>query len=140
MEFARFNEVNLFLRGIFPTLGFKSTEVYYKRLERFAGETKYPFKKMFEFAWNGITSCSVFPLRLIFIIGLISFFVSLLLIAWAFYPILEGKAIQGWALTVLPIFFWGGLQTICLGLIGEYVGKIYKEIQARPRFIIEEEI
>ena len=139
-EFARFNEVNLFLRGIFPSLGFKSTDVYYKRAERFAGETKYPLKKMLEFAWNGITSFSEFPLRMIFSLGVITFFISIVLMFWAFLPILEGESVHGWASTVLPIFFFGGLQMISLGLIGEYIGKIYKEIKARPRFIIEEEV
>ncbi|MDD5571378.1 MAG: glycosyltransferase family 2 protein [Bacteroidales bacterium] len=139
-EFARFNEVNLFLRGIFPSLGFKSANVYYKRSERVAGETKYPLKKMIEFAWNGITSFSIYPLRLIFFLGLIIFFLSFLLIIWAFLPVFQGEAVRGWASTVIPLFFFGGLQMICLGIIGEYAGKIYKEIKARPRFIIEEEI
>ncbi|MFA6923964.1 MAG: glycosyltransferase family 2 protein [Bacteroidales bacterium] len=139
-EFARFNEVNLFLRGIFPTLGFRSANVFYKRSERVAGETKYPLKKMIEFAWNGITSFSIYPLRLIFFLGLIIFLFSFLLILWAFLPIFEGEAVRGWASTVIPLFFFGGLQMICLGIIGEYAGKIYKEIKARPRFIIEEEI
>jgi hypothetical protein len=136
-QLAMFGEVNLFLRGIFPTIGFASTEVFYERKERLAGETKYPLRKMLNFAWDGITSFSVYPLRLIFILGIFIFLLSLGLTFWAFIPVFKGDAIHGWASTVIPIFLFAGIQMISIGLIGEYVGKIYKEVKARPRFIIE---
>ncbi len=136
-QLALFGEVNLFLRGIFPTIGFASTEVFYERKERLAGETKYPLRKMLNFAWDGITSFSVYPLRLIFILGIFIFLLSLGLTFWAFIPVFKGDAIHGWASTVIPIFLFAGIQMISIGLIGEYVGKIYKEVKARPRFIIE---
>jgi polyisoprenyl-phosphate glycosyltransferase len=134
---ALYGEVNLFLRGIFPTIGFAFTEVYYDRKERLAGETKYPLKKMLSFAWDGITSFSTYPMRLIFIMGVIISFFSMLLAVLAIIPVFYGQTIQGWASTVIPIFFFSGIQIISIGLIGEYVGKIYKEVKARPRFIIE---
>jgi len=136
-QLALFGEVNLFLRGMFPIIGFASTEVIYDRKERLAGETKYPLRKMLSFAWDGITSFSTYPLRLIFIMGVIVSFFSLLLAVLAVIPVFYGKTIQGWASTVIPIFFFSGIQIISIGLIGEYVGKIYKEVKARPRFIIE---
>jgi glycosyltransferase involved in cell wall biosynthesis len=122
---------------MFPIIGFASTEVIYDRKERLAGETKYPLRKMLSFAWDGITSFSTYPLRLIFVIGVIVSFFSLLLAILAIIPVFYGKTIQGWASTVIPIFFFSGIQIISTGLIGEYVGKIYKEVKARPRFIIE---
>lgn len=136
-KLAMFGEVNLFLRGMFPLIGFASTEVYYDRKERLAGETKYPLRKMLNFAWDGITSFSTYPLRLIFLMGVFIFILSMGLAVWAFVPLFSGKAIHGWASTVIPIFVFAGLQMISIGLIGEYVGKIYKEVKARPRFIIE---
>jgi glycosyltransferase involved in cell wall biosynthesis len=136
-QLALFGEVNLFLRGMFPIIGFASTEVIYDRKERLAGETKYPLRKMLSFAWDGITSFSTYPLRLIFIMGVIVSFFSLLLAVLAIIPVFYGKTIQGWASTVIPIFFFSGIQIVSIGLIGEYVGKIYKEVKARPRFIIE---
>jgi len=136
-KLAMFGEVNLFLRGMFPIIGFTSTEVYYDRKERLAGETKYPLGKMLNFAWDGITSFSTYPLRLIFLMGVFIFILSIALTIWAFVPVFSGKAILGWASTVIPIFVFAGLQMISIGLIGEYVGKIYKEVKARPRFIIE---
>ena len=139
-EFSNFNEYNLYLRGIFPLIGFPSTEIYYDRKKRSAGKTKYPLRKMLSFAWNGITSFSVFPLRLIFLTGVFIFIFSFFLIIWAFVSILQGKAIPGWASTVVPLFLFGGLQMISLGLIGEYLGKIYNEVKNRPRFIIEKQV
>jgi len=136
-QLSMFGEVNLFLRGMFPIIGYASTEVLYERKERLAGETKYPLRKMLNFAWDGITSFSTYPLRLIFLMGVFIFFLSIILTVWAFIPIFSGKAIHGWASTVIPIFIFAGLQMISIGLIGEYVGKIYKEVKARPRFIIE---
>jgi glycosyltransferase involved in cell wall biosynthesis len=139
-ELTRYQEVNLYLRGIFPLMGFPSSMVYYERKERMAGETKYPFKKMVSFALEGITSFSAFPLRFIFFMGFIIFLASLVLMIWAFIPVFTGKAVHGWVSTVVPIFFFGGLQMISLGIIGEYLGKIYKEVKGRPRFIIDKEI
>jgi glycosyltransferase involved in cell wall biosynthesis len=136
-QLALFGEVNIFLRGMFPLIGFSSTEVLYDRKERLAGETKYPLRKMLNFAWDGITSFSTYPLRLIFLMGVFIFFLSIVLTIWAFIPTFKGEAIHGWASTVIPIFVFAGLQMISIGLIGEYVGKIYKEVKARPRFIIE---
>lgn len=136
-KLALFGEVNLFLRGMFPLIGFASTEVYYDRKERLAGETKYPLGKMLNFAWDGITSFSTYPLRLIFLMGVFIFFISIALTVWALVPVFQGKAIAGWASTVIPIFVFAGIQMISIGLIGEYIGKIYKEVKARPRFIIE---
>jgi glycosyltransferase involved in cell wall biosynthesis len=136
-QLALFGEVNLFLRGMFPLIGFSSAEVYYDRKERLAGETKYPLRKMLNFAWDGITSFSTYPLRLIFLMGVFIFILSVALTIWAIIPTFNGEAIHGWASTVIPIFVFAGLQMISIGLIGEYVGKIYKEVKARPRFIIE---
>jgi glycosyltransferase involved in cell wall biosynthesis len=140
LALAQFDEVNLFLRGMFPIIGFRSTEVFYSRKERLAGETKYPLRKMLAFAWNGITSFSTFPLRLIFNLGLLIFFLSIFLTIWAFIPVFTGNAVHGWASTVIPIFVFAGVQMISLGLIGEYVGKIYAEVKKRPRFFIEEKL
>lgn len=136
-QLSHYRESNLFLRGIFPTIGYPSAIVKYDRKERLAGETKYPLKKMIQFAWNGITSFSSYPLRLIFVLGMIVSLISLGLVAWALIQSFKGHVIPGWASIVLPIFFFSGLQMICIGLIGEYLGKIYQEIKARPRYIIE---
>jgi glycosyltransferase involved in cell wall biosynthesis len=136
-QLALYGEVNLFLRGIFPTIGYPSSEVLYDRKERTAGESKYPLRKMLNFAWDGITSFSVYPLRLIFLLGVFIFFISMILVVLAIVPVFLGKVVQGWASTVIPIFVFAGLQMISIGLIGEYIGKIYKEVKARPRFIIE---
>jgi glycosyltransferase involved in cell wall biosynthesis len=135
-----FEETNLFLRGIFPSIGFKTSMVYYERGERFAGETKYPLKKMIAFAFNGISSFSTVPLRLITFIGFIIFISSLLMIGYILAANFMGHAIPGWTSTLLPIYFIGGVQIFCTGLIGEYIGKIYKETKRRPRFIKDEEI
>jgi len=137
-EFRKIREVNLFLRGIFPYLGFKHEIVYYDRQKRFAGETKYPLRKMFSFAWEGITSFSSVPLRLASITGFIISLGSVGLILWALYVRLSGKAIPGWASIVIPLFFIGGLNILFLGLMGEYIGKIYSEVKKRPLFIIRE--
>ena len=139
-ELENFKEVNLFLRGIFPLMGFRSECVYYERKERTAGETKYPLSKMISFAWDGITSFSIFPLRIVLILGILVFILSLGLIIWAIEPVITGKALPGWASIVIPAFFFSGLQMISIGFIGEYVGKIYREVKSRPRFIIDETI
>jgi glycosyltransferase involved in cell wall biosynthesis len=137
-EFRKVREVNLFLRGIFPYMGFNSSIVYYDRQKRASGETKYPVGKMIAFAWEGITSFSTVPLRLAFFTGLIISISTVLLVLWALFVKMTGRAIPGWTSTVIPLFFIGGLNILFLGLIGEYIGKIYREVKARPIFIIKE--
>lgn len=138
---AQFKEVNLFIRGVVPLLGYKSCSVYYKRGERFAGETKYPLKKMIAFALDGIASFSVVPLRLITMTGVILFFISLLVIAWiVFDKIFFDTAVQGWASTMVSIYFIGGIQIMSIGIIGEYIGRNFQQSKNRPRYIIDEEI
>ena len=135
-EFAKFKEVNLFLRGMVPLVGFKSTCVYYDRRERLAGESHYPLKKMIALAFDGITSLSVKPIRLITLFGLIISVLSLVGIVWALITALSGHAVAGWASTACIVCFIGGVQSLFLGVIGEYIGKIYLEVKARPRYII----
>ena len=132
-----FGEVNLFLRGIIPLLGLKSDIVYYDRKERFAGESKYPLKKMLAFAWDGITSFSVVPLRFITILGGVVLVLSLVLSIWALVAKLSGSAVSGWTSMMLIVLFLGGVQMLSIGIIGEYIGKIYKETKRRPRFFVE---
>ena len=137
-ELAGFREVNLFLRGMVPLIGFKSCSVYYERHERFAGESKYPLKKMMAFAINGITSFSTKPLKLITKLGGIMSFLSILAFIWAFVVKVIGHSEIGWSSMMCSIWLIGGLQLLCLGIIGEYVGKIYAEVKQRPRYIIDE--
>lgn len=137
-EFKKYTEVNRFLRGIIPLMRFNNCVVEYERKERFAGHTKYPLKKMLIFAIEGITSLSLVPLRIASFIGLIMFLVSLLLSVWAFSVKIKGMALPGWASTVLPIYLLGGIQLMFLGIMGEYIGKIYLEVKKRPLFIIKE--
>jgi polyisoprenyl-phosphate glycosyltransferase len=137
-EFRKMKEFNLFLRGIFPFMGFNHAIVRYERQKRAEGETKYPFKKMVSFAWQGITSFSSVPLRMASVTGLAIFIGSLCLIAWALYTKIRGEAIPGWTSIVIPMFFIGGLNILFLGLIGEYIGKIYLEVKKRPLFIVKE--
>lgn len=139
-KFENFKEVNLFLRGMFPLVGYKSDVVYYERNERFAGESKYPLKKMLNFAWDGITSFSVKPLRFICIIGFVILFVSIAIMLYSLIMKLTGQTIAGWTFLSISIWFIGGLQMISIGVIGEYVGKMYSETKARPRFIISENL
>ena len=139
-EFESYKEVNLFLRGIFPTIGFKNDVVYYERAERFAGESKYPLKKMLNFAWDGITSFSVKPLRLIATLGFIILFVSLAIMVYTLVQKIIGNTVDGWAFLNISIWFIGGLQMLSLGIIGEYIGKMYNETKARPRFIVSENL
>lgn len=139
-EFENFREVNLFLRGMFPLVGFKSDVVYYERNERFAGESKYPLKKMLNFAWDGITSFSVKPLRLICSIGFIILLVSIGIMIYTLVRKITGNTIDGWAFLSISIWFIGGLQMISIGIIGEYIGKMYSETKARPRYIISENL
>ncbi|WP_374718925.1 glycosyltransferase family 2 protein [Parageobacillus toebii] len=136
-ELERFEEVNLFLRGIVPLLGFRSTTIYYDRKERFAGKTKYPLKKMIAFALDGITSFSITPIRIISLIGFVSFFVSLLFGVYFLLLKFTGHTQTGWTSLITSIWFLGGLQLIAFGLIGEYIGKIYKETKRRPRYIVD---
>lgn len=139
-NFKNFNEVNLFLRGIFPLIGYKSDIVYYERNERFAGESKYPLKKMLNFAWDGITSFSVKPLRIICSIGFIILFISIAIMIYSLIRKLTGNTVDGWTFLSISIWFIGGIQMISLGIIGEYIGKVYIEVKARPRYIIEESL
>ncbi len=134
---AQFGEVNLFLRGIVPMVGYKSDVVYYERSERFAGESKYPLKKMLSFAIEGITSLSTKPIKMITGLGVFIFFVSILVLIYSLARYFTGQTIPGWTTTVLSVWAIGGLMMISLGVIGEYVGKIYLETKSRPRFIIE---
>ncbi len=134
---AQFGEVNLFLRGLAPLVGFQSDVVTYDRSERFAGESKYPFKKMLAFAIDGITSFSVKPLRLITTVGMGIFVVSLFMLLYTLISWLTGQTVVGWTSTLASIWMIGGIQLLSLGIIGEYVGKIYNETKRRPRFIIE---
>ena len=137
-EFANFKEVNLFLRGMVPLVGFKSTTVEYVRSERIAGESHYPLSKMLSLAMNGITSLSVKPLRLITGFGVVVALVSFVGVIWALVSALLGSTVAGWASTTCIVCFVSGVQLICLGIIGEYVGKIYLETKERPRYIISQ--
>ena len=136
-ELGNFREINLFLRGIVPLVGFQSEKVFYKRLDRLAGETKYPVRKMVLFAWNGITSFSTFPMRLVLYFGFFNFLVAMAIFVYILTSYLFGFTVPGWTSTLLPITFFSGSNMMALGLIGEYIGKIYEEVKARPRYIIE---
>ena len=133
----RFSEVNLFLRGLVPMLGFKSDTVSYVRNERQAGESKYPLKKMLSFAIEGITSLSVKPIRLITSLGLIVFLISLIMLIYFFVLWCMDKTVPGWTTTVVSVWALGGLQLLAIGVIGEYIGKIYLETKHRPSFLID---
>ena len=133
---ADYKEVNLFLRGIFPLIGFKSDIVYYERGERAAGESKYPLKKMLNFAWDGITSFSVKPIRLVLNVGVIILFLSFLMILYSIIQKVLGNTVDGWTFIVCSLWLLGGIQMLSLGIIGEYIGKIYSETKARPRYLV----
>jgi glycosyltransferase involved in cell wall biosynthesis len=134
----QFREVNLFLRGLVPLIGFRSTTVYYDRRERYAGKSKYPLRKMIAFAIDGVTSFSATPLRFITTLGLILSLSSIMAVVWVlFVRIFTEKGIPGWASTVLPVYFLGGVQLFSIGIIGEYLAKIYMEVKDRPRYFIE---
>ncbi len=137
-EFAEFKEVNIFLRGMIPLVGFKSTCVYYERLERMAGKSHYPLKKMLALAFDGITSLSIKPIRMITGMGIFVSFCSFIGVIWSVVIQILGKTVAGWASMTSIICFIGGIQLICLGVLGEYIGKIYLETKARPRYIISE--
>lgn len=134
---AQFPERNLFLRGMVPLTGFKSDCVYYDRSERFAGESKYPFKKMLSFAFDGITSFSVSPIRVISVLGFAVCIFAVIMGIYAVYEKIIGNTGAGWASLMVSIWFIGGVQLLSIGLIGEYIGKMYKEVKRRPRYIIE---
>lgn len=134
---AQYKEVNLFLRGVVPLIGFPSAIVTYERHERFAGESKYPLKKMLSFAFDGITSFSVKPIRLITWLGVLIFIASIIMLLVLLVQKLFGYTVQGWTTLMGSIWMIGGIQLLCLGIIGEYVGKIYAEVKQRPRFIID---
>lgn len=133
-----YKEVNLFLRGIVPLLGFESITVFYERKERAAGKTKYPLKKMLSFALDGITSFSIKPLRLISSLGIVCSILSTLGLLYALISHIAGLTVPGWTAIVCSIWLLGGIQLLCLGVVGEYIGKIFSEVKRRPRYIIEE--
>lgn len=137
-EFANYKEVNIFLRGMFPLVGFKSTSVYYERNERIAGESHYPLSKMLSLAFDGITSLSIKPIRVITGMGIFVAFISLALIIYSIVQHFAGNTLSGWTSTMIAVCFLGGIQLISLGVIGEYVGKTYMETKSRPRYIISE--
>ena len=137
-ELAKFREVNIFLRGMVPLVGFKSTSVYYERSERAAGKSHYPLKKMLALAFDGITSLSIKPIKIIFMLGLIVALISFVGIIWAVVEAILGNTVGGWASTTCIICFLSGVQLISIGVIGEYIGKIYMEVKQRPRYIISE--
>lgn len=135
---AQFKEVNLFLRGLIPLVGYRYSSVYYERASRLAGESHYPLKKMLSFAFDGITSLSIKPIRIITVIGFLISIFSILGIGWVLATKLFGITVSGWTSMLCAIFFMGGVQLLCLGVIGEYIGKIYNETKRRPRFIIQQ--
>lgn len=137
-ELAKFEEVNIFLRGMIPLVGFRSTSVYYERHERLAGDSHYPLKKMVALALDGITSLSVKPIRLITGFGLLIAMISFLGVIWSVFQVLMGRTVPGWGSTVSILCFLSGIQLLSLGVIGEYIGKIYLETKRRPRYIISE--
>lgn len=135
---SEFQEVNLFLRGLVPMVGYPADIVYYKRQERFAGESKYPLKKMLSFAFEGITSLTTKPIRLIMMIGFLIFGISLCMMGYFIFRFFTGNTVQGWASLAVSIWALGGIQLFAIGIIGEYIGKIYLETKGRPRFIVEQ--
>ena len=135
--FSLYKETNIFLRGMVPMVGFKYDIVKYERFERLAGESKYPLKKMLALAWEGVTSLSIKPIRMITWLGFIIFFVSLIMIIYTFVAFFAGWTVSGWASMLCSIWAIGGLQLLAIGVIGEYIGKIYLETKRRPRFIVE---
>ena len=139
-ELENFTEVNLFLRGIVPLIGFKSDVAYYERNERFAGESKYPLKKMLSFAFDGITSFSIKPIRFILNVGITFFILSIFVLIYCLIRKLTGNVVEGWTFIACSIWMLSGIQLMSLGIVGEYVGKVYNETKHRPRYIIEKEL
>lgn len=139
-EFLRYKEENMFIRGIVPLLGFKSTKVFYNRNERFAGESKYPLKKMVLFAVDGITSFSVAPIRLLLVLGSVIFMIGVVMGIYAIIQKIFGAVVPGWTSLIVSLWLIGGIQLIGIGVLGEYIGKIFKQVKERPRFTIEENV
>ncbi len=139
-ELEKYKEVNLFLRGIVPLIGFKTAQVEYERGERFAGETKYPLGKMLMFAIEGITSCSVRPIRMIAVMGVIISVISIFFLIYVLVGYFKGGTVDGWASMIMVMCFLGGFQIFAIGVVGEYVGKIYMETKCRPRYAIEKKV
>lgn len=137
-EFLKYREENVFIRGIVPLLGFKSAKVYYERKERFAGESKYPLKKMLAFAFDGITSFSIAPIKLVTWLGFLLVLIGIVIAGYSFVVWLLDHTISGWTSLILSIWLVGGMQLIAIGVIGEYIGKIFKETKRRPRYTIEQ--
>jgi polyisoprenyl-phosphate glycosyltransferase len=138
-ELDNYKEFNMFLRAIVPTLGFPSDKVFYKRLKREAGESKYPLRKMISFAWNGITSFSNYPMRMVLWFGIINFVLAIFIGIYALVSMFRGVTVAGWVSIVLPMAYFSGATMVAIGLMGEYIGKIFEEVKARPRYIIEKE-
>ena len=139
-EFSKYQETNLFLRGMMPLIGYQTDCVYYDRKERVAGESKYPLRKMLALAFNGISSFSVKPISLIMGLGLFIMLAAVLAAVYAFVSYFTGHVVQGWTSMILSIWFLGGLQLLAIGLVGQYIGKIYIEVKHRPRYNIEKVI
>lgn len=139
-EFESFGEVNLFLRGMFPLIGYKSDVIYYERNERFAGESKYPLKKMLNFAWDGITSFSTRPIRYILTFGIGIVILSMIIMIYSVIMKITGQTVDGWTFIICSIWLIAGIQMFSLGIVGEYIGKIYNETKRRPRYIISEDL
>ena len=139
-KLSDYKEINLFLRGIFPQIGYQSANVYYERKKRNAGKSKYSLKKMINFAWNGITSFSIKPIKMILHLGIIIFILSIFTITYSIIRKFTGHTVSGWTFIVCSIWFVAGLQMLSLGIVGEYIGKIYNEVKARPRYIISENL
>ena len=137
-DLEKYREVNLFLRGIVPMIGYKTDTVYYRRDERVAGESKYPFNKMVAFAMDGITSCSIVPIRMITSLGVAVFFISIVFLIWGIVQRVRGVTVPGWSSVIVSIWAIGGLILLALGVLGEYIGRIYLETKGRPRFLIDE--
>jgi glycosyltransferase involved in cell wall biosynthesis len=136
-----YSEVNLFLRGIVPLLGYRAKTVFYERAERFAGESKYPLRKMLALAWNGVTSFSAVPLRIIAVVGMLVSLFSAGMVLWVLWvKLFTDEGLPGWASSVIPIYFIGGIQLLSIGVLGEYVSKLYAEVKRRPRYFIEETV
>ena len=140
MQLLDYRERNLFLRGIVPLIGYKTDKVFYDRGERKAGTSKYPLSKMVNFAINGITSFSVKPVRLIFTLGLVFLFIALIILIWVIWALITHKTVAGWASLILSLWFVGGCILMGLGIVGEYIGKIYIEVKDRPRYNIEKKL
>ena len=139
-QLLNYGERNLFLRGIVPLIGYKTDQVFYDRIERQAGESKYPLSKMLNFAIDGITSFSIRPVRLVFTMGVVFMLIALVMLVYVLYSYFSGHAVTGWSSMILSVWFVGGCVLIGLGIVGEYIGKIYIEVKQRPRYNVETKI